>query len=199
MPFEGYFTSQLEQEAGKRSTPPVGAGTVIAVSDSVSASSRAFGKGLKQQKDKNIASAFCSTDMKRCTQNKKKVTAGASDLDQILEDSNLIEQEKKGLDKGQQSEFTMSEPSQSSIRIIEPPDRVGIGALGLSYTDTPETGEVPAVDGFINGKPARIMLDSGCGTYALSYRFVTKHNVEAKPTPPIPLDLAETTDKANEI
>ena len=115
-----------------------------------------------------------------------------------MEGSSLIEQEKKGLDKGQKCDITSSEPRQPSKR-IEPPDRIAIGALGLGYTDTPETGEVPAVDGFIGTKPARIMLDSGCSTYALSQQFLRKHKIEAQPTPPIPLDLAETTDTAHEI
>jgi Integrase core domain len=38
------------------------------------------------------------------------------------------------------------------------------------------------------------LLDSGCGTYALSRSFAESNRIEIIPTPPIPLELAEETE-----
>lgn len=90
-----------------------------------------------------------------------------------------------------------TKPTQNGC--MELPERVAICNLGLGYIQTPEAGEVPTVYGLINGKPARILLDTGCGTNAISKGFLEKHRIEMRETMSIPLDLAETTDKEHRI
>jgi hypothetical protein len=74
------------------------------------------------------------------------------------------------------------------------PERIDMGRVGLGFMETPAVGNVPCINGELNGKPCRIMLDIGCGTYAISKAFADANGIEAIPTPPIPLELAEETD-----
>ena len=65
--------------------------------------------------------------------------------------------------------------------------------LNFGYLDmrmTPETKEPPAVIGNINGKSARILLDSGCSTYVLSEEFAVHADICQYSTTPVPIELA---------
>jgi gag-polyprotein putative aspartyl protease len=70
---------------------------------------------------------------------------------------------------------------------------VSQNTLNLGYADIqalPETKEPPAVIGNINGKSARILLDSGCSTYVLSEEFAVDADICQYPTTPVPIELA---------
>jgi hypothetical protein len=70
---------------------------------------------------------------------------------------------------------------------------VSQNTLNLGYVDIqalPETKEPPAVFGNINGKSARILLDSGCSTYVLSEEFAVDADICQYPTRPVPIELA---------
>jgi hypothetical protein len=65
--------------------------------------------------------------------------------------------------------------------------------LNLGYLDIrapPETKEPPSVFGTINGRSARILLDSGCATYVLSEDFAVNADICQYPTTPVPVQLA---------
>ena len=66
--------------------------------------------------------------------------------------------------------------------------KVKLGYLGTN--DTPEEMKPPVVYGNINGRIARIMLDSGCSTYVLSTDFAENSNIPCFPCKPIPVELA---------
>jgi hypothetical protein len=53
---------------------------------------------------------------------------------------------------------------------------------------------VPTIQGELAGSKCRVLLDSGCGTYAISRSFAEPGGIEIVPTPPIPLELAEETE-----
>jgi Aspartyl protease len=76
---------------------------------------------------------------------------------------------------------------------------LGSGEVSLGFMETPEVGNVPSIRGELNGNPCKILLDSGCGTYAISRAFADEKGIAMIPTPPIPLELAEETDEEREI
>jgi hypothetical protein len=90
-------------------------------------------------------------------------------------------------------------PRSGSQAQEDPPDTLGFGKVGLGFMETPEVGNVPSIHGELNGKPCKIPLDSGCGTYAISWAFADEKGIAMIPTPPIPLELTEETDKEREI
>ena len=65
---------------------------------------------------------------------------------------------------------------------------VKLGYLGIH--ERPEELRPPIVYGRINGKMARIMLDSGCSTYVLSTDFAQKNQIPCYSCKPIPVELA---------
>ena len=65
---------------------------------------------------------------------------------------------------------------------------VKLGYLGIH--ERPEELQPPIVYGRINGKMARIMLDSGCSTYVLSTDFAQKNQIPCYSCKPIPVELA---------
>jgi Aspartyl protease len=90
-------------------------------------------------------------------------------------------------------------PRSGSQAQEEPPDTLGFGKVGLGFMETPEVRNVPSIRGELNGTPCKILLDSGCGTYAISRAFADEKGIAMIPTPPIPLELAEETDEEREI
>ena len=76
-----------------------------------------------------------------------------------------------------------------SLVIPRHPDpRVKLGYPGIH--DTPEDVKPSVVYGKINGRIARIMLDSGCSTYVLSTDFANAGNIPCFPCKPVPVELA---------
>src|SRR5579859_3910600 len=65
---------------------------------------------------------------------------------------------------------------------------VKLGYLGIH--EKPEESRPPMVYGKINGKVARIMLDSECSTYVLSTDFVQGGNIPYYSCKPVPVELA---------
>src|SRR5436190_23992912 len=69
--------------------------------------------------------------------------------------------------------------------------RLGYIGTGLhNKLEVPEAKTLLEVNGQINGKAARILLDTGCSTYVLSTQFATRHNIEKTPMKLRSVDLA---------
>src|SRR5438045_7460528 len=69
--------------------------------------------------------------------------------------------------------------------------RLGYIGTGLhNKLEVPEAKTLLEVNGQINGKVARILLDTGCSTYILSTQFATRHNIEKTPMKLRSVDLA---------
>src|SRR5437762_11270379 len=69
--------------------------------------------------------------------------------------------------------------------------RLGYIGTGLhNKLEVPEAKTLLEVNGQINGKVARILLDTGCSTYVLSIQFATRHNIEKTPMKLRSVDLA---------
>jgi Reverse transcriptase (RNA-dependent DNA polymerase)/RNase H-like domain found in reverse transcriptase/Integrase zinc binding domain/Aspartyl protease len=111
--------------------------------------------------------------------------------------------EEEGLEQytwpnGPEPEEVSQSMDTTSLSTTEPtmetPERIGFGKVGLGFMETPEVGNVPAIHGELDGKKCRVLLDSGCGTYAISRSFAESNGIEIVPTPPIPLELAEDTE-----
>ena len=69
--------------------------------------------------------------------------------------------------------------------------RLGYIGTGLhNKLEVPEAKTLLEVNGQINGKVARILLDTGCSTYVLSTQFATRHNIEKTPMKLRSVDLA---------
>jgi hypothetical protein len=75
---------------------------------------------------------------------------------------------------------------------IKNPEEIGFGKVGLGFMETPE---VPAIHSELDRNKCHVLLDSGCGTYAISRSFAERSRIEIIPTPPIPLKLAEETEE----
>jgi hypothetical protein len=75
----------------------------------------------------------------------------------------------------------------------DPNHRTQNTPIGLGYLSAqanPDAEEPPVVAGVIAGKPAWILLDSGCSTYILDTEFMASAGVSCRTTPPIPVELA---------
>jgi len=80
------------------------------------------------------------------------------------------------------------EPEPDDVDNTEPSrPKVSLGYLGL---ENPDAEEPPIVLGCIDGRPAKILLDSGCGTYVLSEEFGEYNRINPHPTKPVPVELA---------
>jgi reverse transcriptase-like protein/integrase-like protein/gag-polyprotein putative aspartyl protease len=76
---------------------------------------------------------------------------------------------------------------------------VRLGYVGMGFHDkleVPETKTLLEVVGQINGKVAKILLDTGCSTYVLSTKFATRYGIEGIPMRSRPVDLAVGSAKA---
>ena len=72
-----------------------------------------------------------------------------------------------------QTSKTQTTEKTTNPQTIPTPD-VSQNTLNLGYVDVqapPDSQEPPSVFGTINGKTARILIDSGCSTYVLSEEF----------------------------
>ena len=98
----------------------------------------------------------------------------------------------KEISIGQTSITQTTEKTTNPQKISSTPD-VSQNTLKLGYVDVqalPDTQEPPSVIGTINGKAARILLDSGCSTYVLSEEFAVHADIRQYPTTPVPVELA---------
>src|SRR5436190_20604655 len=69
--------------------------------------------------------------------------------------------------------------------------RLGYFGLGLhDQMEVPEDDKLLEVVGQIEGRPARILLDTGCSTYVLSSRFAERNGIPGIQMRPRPVDLA---------
>jgi hypothetical protein len=82
--------------------------------------------------------------------------------------------------------------------IIEEDLEVRLGYIGKGFHDkleVPEAKTLLEVIGQINGKTAKILLDTGCSTYVLSTEFAARHGIEGIPMRSRPIDLAVGSTK----
>jgi hypothetical protein len=79
-------------------------------------------------------------------------------------------------------------PDDSLVIPRHPDPRVKLGYLGIN--EKPEEAKPPVVYGKIDGRIARIMLDTGCSTYVLSTDFARAGDTPCFPCKPIPVELA---------
>src|SRR5271168_718545 len=92
----------------------------------------------------------------------------------------------------QTSETSIIQTPTNTEEVSSTPD-ASQNTFNLGYADIqalPETKEPPAIVGNINGKSARILLDSGCSTYVLSEEFAVHADIRQYPTTPVPIELA---------
>jgi hypothetical protein len=69
--------------------------------------------------------------------------------------------------------------------------RLGYFGLGLhKQMEVPEADKLLEVVGQIEGRTARILLDTGCSTYVLSSRFAERNGIKGIPMRSRPVDLA---------
>ena len=76
---------------------------------------------------------------------------------------------------------------------------VRLGYFGLGRHDqleVPEADKLLEVVGQIEGRPARILLDTGCSTYVLSSRFAERNGISGIGTRSRPVDLAVSSARA---
>ena len=83
---------------------------------------------------------------------------------------------------------TPVDPDDNLVIPRHPDPRVKLGYLGIC--DKPEEVTPSVVYGKIDGRIARIMLDSGCSTYVLSTDFANAGNILCFPCKPVPVELA---------
>jgi len=62
--------------------------------------------------------------------------------------------------------------------------------------EVPEADKLLEVVGQIEGRPARILLDTGCSTYVLSSRFAERNGIERIPMRSRPVDLTVSSARA---
>ena len=75
--------------------------------------------------------------------------------------------------------------------------RLGYFGLGLhDQMEVPEADKLLEVVGQIEGRPARILLDTGCSTYVLSSSFAKRNGIPGIPMRPRPVDLAVSSARA---
>src|SRR5436305_15019825 len=69
--------------------------------------------------------------------------------------------------------------------------------LGLhDHMEVPEADKLLDVVGQIEGRPAKILLDTGCSTYVLSSSFAKRNGIPGMPMRPRPVDLAVSSARA---
>ncbi|TMC19484.1 MAG: hypothetical protein E6J34_15270 [Chloroflexi bacterium] len=75
--------------------------------------------------------------------------------------------------------------------------RLGYFGLGLhDQMEVPEADKLLEVVGQIEGRPAKILLDTGCSTYVLSSSFAKRNGIPGIPMRPRPVDLAVSSARA---
>ena len=74
--------------------------------------------------------------------------------------------------------------------------RLGYIEMGICKLEVPEANTLLEVNGQIDGKTAKILLDTGCSTYVLSTQFATRHKIEGIQMRSRPIDLAVGSARA---
>ena len=75
--------------------------------------------------------------------------------------------------------------------------RLGYFGLGLhDQMEVPEADKLLEVVGQIEGRPAKILLDTGCSTYVLSSSFAKRNGIPGIPMRPRTVDLAVSSARA---
>ena len=75
--------------------------------------------------------------------------------------------------------------------------RLGYFGLGLhDQMEVPEADKLLEIVGQIEGRPAKILLDTGCSTYVLSSSFAKRNGIPEIPMRPRPVDLAVSSARA---
>ena len=75
--------------------------------------------------------------------------------------------------------------------------RLGYFGLGLhDQMEIPEADKLLEIIGQIEGRPAKILLDTGCSTYVLSSSFAKRNGIQEIQMRPRPIDLAVSNARA---
>src|SRR5436189_252343 len=75
--------------------------------------------------------------------------------------------------------------------------RLGYFGVGLhDQMEVPEADKLLEIVGQIEGRPAKILLDTGCSTYVLSSSFAKRNGIPGIPMRPRPVDLAVSSARA---
>ena len=99
-------------------------------------------------------------------------------------------------DQVTQEQMELSDDNSRTIEVKDTTEEdldVRLGYIGMGSNnklEVPEAKTLLEVNGQINGKAARILLDTGCSTYVLSTQFATRHNIEKTPMKLRSVDLA---------
>ena len=89
------------------------------------------------------------------------------------------------------------EPVDDDERTSDLEMRLGYFGLGLhDQMEVPEADKLLEVVGQIEGRPARILLDTGCSTYVLSSRFAERNGIPGIKVRPQPVDVAVSSARA---
>src|SRR5437762_363442 len=105
-------------------------------------------------------------------------------------------------DQVTQEQMELSDDNSRTIEVKDTTEKdleVRLGYVGTGFhnkLEVPEAKTLLEVIGQIDGKVAKILLDTGCSTYALSTKFATQHGIEEVPIRSRPVDLAVSSAKA---
>ena len=105
-------------------------------------------------------------------------------------------------DQVTQEQMELSDDNSRTIEVKDTTEEdleVRLGYVGTGFhnkLEVPEAKTLLEVIGQIDGKVAKILLDTGCSTYVLSTKFATQHGIEEVPIRSRPVDLAVSSAKA---
>jgi len=105
-------------------------------------------------------------------------------------------------DQVTQEQMELSDDNSRTIEVKDTTEKdleVRLGYVGMGFhnkLEVPEAKTLLEVIGQIDGKVAKILLDTGCSTYVLSTKFATQHGIKEVPIRSRPVDLAVSSAKA---
>jgi Reverse transcriptase (RNA-dependent DNA polymerase)/Aspartyl protease len=101
-----------------------------------------------------------------------------------------------------QKEMELSDDDNRTIEVKDKTEEgleVRLRYIGMGFHDkleVPEAKTLLEVNGQIDGKIAKILLDTGCSTYVLSTNFAKRYGIEGIPMRSRPVDLAVGSARA---
>jgi transposase InsO family protein len=133
----------------------------------------------------------------------EKRILSTSQMEEVPESLRYLKSEESiSEDQVTQEEMELSDDDSRTIEVKEITEEdleVRLGYIGMRLHDkleVPEAKTLLEVIGQIDGKVAKILLDTGCSTYVLSTKFATRYGIEGIPMRSRPIDLAVGSAKA---
>jgi Reverse transcriptase (RNA-dependent DNA polymerase)/RNase H-like domain found in reverse transcriptase/Integrase zinc binding domain/Chromo (CHRromatin Organisation MOdifier) domain/Aspartyl protease len=143
--------------------------------------------GINGNENENTIATLTVPDERDRPTRKEKYTS-KMELEKRTLCASLKEEASESL-RYPESEQSTSEDSVTQDSTTE--RRLGYFGLGLhDRLEVPEADKLLEVVGQIEGRTARILLDTGCSTYVLSSRFAERNGIREIPTRSRPVDLA---------